>query len=256
MLGLGLGINKNIQSGGFDSSYKAILNYATANAITLPSDARQIVENQLILDMKSIGLWDRLELFYMFRGAPNDEYSKINWKNPSSFYLTETNSPTWNTATGWTTISASGSYLEAPWNSNTNRTISSSSSISVGSYIVGGTDGIITATSSGETRILASPTFSYYRLYTTISTISNSVATTYPEHIVASRTGTAFNAYKAGVSYLSGVMSGEIYSSFNLRLGYFTSAGDVSLGYFFLASAVDDIVSNLNTTLSNYITAL
>ena len=71
MIGLGIGVawkNNNISSGGsgFDTDYQAVLNRATTLGYTLPSAPQQILQNQLVLDLKAGGIWDKLDTFALF----------------------------------------------------------------------------------------------------------------------------------------------------------------------------------------------
>lgn len=84
MLGLGLNINKrNRSSGGsaYDVAYQAVLDYATIQGFTLPSESRQLLDNQLIIDLKAAGVWDLLHAYWRFDEETLD-FCRINWKSP------------------------------------------------------------------------------------------------------------------------------------------------------------------------------
>jgi len=98
LLGAGQGQN------GFDSSYQAILTYAsTLVGATIPTSAQQAVQNKLIVDLKSSPLWNELDVFYVFATGTggNNIFSTINWKNPNANLATLTNPLTFATNSGF-----------------------------------------------------------------------------------------------------------------------------------------------------------
>lgn len=99
LLGAGQGQN------GFDSSYQAILTYAsTLVGATIPTSAQQAVQNKLIVDLKAGGVWNKLDVFYVLATGTNGNnvFSTINWKNPNTNLATLTNPLTFATNSGFT----------------------------------------------------------------------------------------------------------------------------------------------------------
>jgi hypothetical protein len=119
MPNLGLGIN--IQSGAalspFNAEYQAVLNYARTNNYTLPSPTEQLLQNQLIADLKTSGIWAKLDAFYMFANSAysgvtydGSSFARINWKNPTANYGTAAvNLPSISAAAGYTGSAVGGS---------------------------------------------------------------------------------------------------------------------------------------------------
>lgn len=87
--------------GGFDADYQAVLDYATTQTYTLPSESQQALQNQLVVDLKDAGVWSKLDLLYVFATDGDREYAAINWKDPNSHEITEVNSPTFTTNEGF-----------------------------------------------------------------------------------------------------------------------------------------------------------
>lgn len=90
MIGLGLSLNKqNRSSGGlpYDVDYQAVLDYATTQGFTLPSESRQMLDNQLIIDLKAAGVWDLLHAYWRFDEEALD-FCRINWKSPGDHTAT------------------------------------------------------------------------------------------------------------------------------------------------------------------------
>jgi hypothetical protein len=75
--------SKKNAGSGFDTSYQAILDYATTNGITKPSASQQAIQNQLVLDLKSNGLWDRRYAIWIPANDGSAEFATLNWKNPA-----------------------------------------------------------------------------------------------------------------------------------------------------------------------------
>lgn len=86
---------------GFDADYQAILDYATSQGYTLPSSAQQALQNQLILDLKAADIWSDLDILYIFATDGNEAFARINWINPSTFYVTPSGSPTFTADQGY-----------------------------------------------------------------------------------------------------------------------------------------------------------
>lgn len=108
----------------FDEDYQAILDYAQLQGYTLPSDAQQIIQNQFVLELKEEGIWEDLDLLYVFATDGGRDFARINWISPGSFTCTETNTPTFTTNEGFTgnglAAGAGGSRLNTGWIPGTN----------------------------------------------------------------------------------------------------------------------------------------
>ena len=67
--------------GRFDSDYQAVLDFAIANSIGLPTAAQQEIDNQVLIDYKATGAWDLDDCFYKFIGDdPDLNFKYIDWK--------------------------------------------------------------------------------------------------------------------------------------------------------------------------------
>lgn len=99
---------------GLDPSYKAIIDYANTKGYTLPSLPQQVLQNQLVVDLKDVGIWSNLDLFYVFATDGDSDYASINWKDPNNFECTEVNSPTFTSNQGFATDGTS--YLNTDYN--------------------------------------------------------------------------------------------------------------------------------------------
>ena len=100
--------------GGFDADYQAVLDYATTQGYTLPSASQQALQNQLVLDLKSGGIWSKLDIFYTFATDGDSDFATLNWKAPSNYQITKVNSPTFTTNDGFKGDGTT-SYLGVPF---------------------------------------------------------------------------------------------------------------------------------------------
>ena len=98
--GLGLQYSKLSGGGGFDSDYQAVLDFATSEGDTLPSESQQNLQNNLLKSLKTLGIWDKLDSFAMFATDGDVGFSLIDWKRLVK--MTAVNSPTFTTDEGFT----------------------------------------------------------------------------------------------------------------------------------------------------------
>jgi hypothetical protein len=67
------------------AAYKAIIDYATLQGYTLPSTPQHAIQEKFIFDLVAAGVWDELDVLYVFRTDGGANFAKINWKNPGTF---------------------------------------------------------------------------------------------------------------------------------------------------------------------------
>jgi len=103
----------DLAGGGFDADYQAVLDYAATQGYTAPSESQQTLQNTLVTDLKTAGVWDKLDLFYCFATDGDSDYATLNWKAPSSFQTTKVNSPTFTANEGFN--GGNLNYLDTNW---------------------------------------------------------------------------------------------------------------------------------------------
>ena len=109
----------NIVGFAYDSAYQAVLDYATTQGYTLPSDEQKLLQNQLLIDLKDSGVWNKLDTFANFATDGSSNFALIDWKRVS--LLTAVNSPTFTTNEGFTGNGTS-SYIDTNFNPSTQST--------------------------------------------------------------------------------------------------------------------------------------
>jgi hypothetical protein len=106
-------VGSSIVQFAFDADYQAVLDYATTQGYTLPSESQQLLQNQLVVDLKDGGIWSKLDTFAVFATDGNSDFALIDWKRLSQY--TAVNSPTFTTNVGF-----SGNGTSAYVNTNFN----------------------------------------------------------------------------------------------------------------------------------------
>jgi len=88
---------------GVNAEYDAVLEYAILQGYTLPSVDQQALQNQLISDLKNAGIWNKLDIFYVFATNGDQNFARLNWKNPLLYTTTNvTSNPIFRTNIGFT----------------------------------------------------------------------------------------------------------------------------------------------------------
>ena len=68
---------------GIQTEYQAILDEATTQGYTLPSAPDQVIQNLMVYNAKSRGLWTPSDAIYIWTGSGDENFKHINWKDPS-----------------------------------------------------------------------------------------------------------------------------------------------------------------------------
>jgi hypothetical protein len=97
----------------FDPDYQAILNYAVTNNFALPSYKQQVLQNQLVLDLKAAGVWTELDTLAVFANDGGSQFARIDWKRLSLYSLV--NNPSFSQNIGFTG-NDSNAYIDTNWN--------------------------------------------------------------------------------------------------------------------------------------------
>ena len=84
----------------FDVDYKAVLDRGTALSYTLPTLAQQKLQNTLLMNMKTNGVWAKLDVFYNFANDGSSGFGTLNWKAPTLRQCTFVSTPNFITNQG------------------------------------------------------------------------------------------------------------------------------------------------------------
>lgn len=251
----------NIVGFAYDSDYQAVLDYATTQGYTLPSDAQKALQNQLLVNLKTAGVWSKLDTFANFATDGDSNFALIDWKRLTQY--TAVNSPTFTANKGFNGNGTS-SYIDTNFNpatSGANYTLNNASRyVYLYSATVGQTgplDGNDTVNnnniqrsgSTGNNRInqgstVISPSFSY-----TGTKGMKSI------HRTSNTDLTLFNATTSATATNTGSASLPNLSQYILRSGLTYSAHNRISMYSMGASLIAENTAYVNA-FENYINSL
>jgi hypothetical protein len=256
-------IGSSIVQFAFDADYQAVLDYATTQGYTLPSASQQILQNQLVVDLKDGGIWSKLDTFGVFATDGDSDFALIDWIRLSQY--TAVNSPTFTTDEGFQGNGTS-SYIETNYNPTIDAVNLSLNNASIGFYEFAttiGPTGVIAGSDSGIDDILftqkfvntngylrmndqnatARPLLANYSNGLVIGQRINSSTLEYytPAKVLNSYTAISTGLNNANITFLKWSM---VYGLSPISIGF--------LGASFTSSEIDDFYNAVNT----YITSL
>jgi hypothetical protein len=255
-------VGSSIVQFAFDADYQAVLDYATTQGYTLPSESQQLLQNQLVVDLKDGGVWSKLDTFAVFATDGDSDFALIDWIRLTDY--TAVNSPTFTTDEGFT--GGLTAYIDTNFDlSNlTTKLITNQQNISTGVWIRTvnelSTEFILGNTSSAEFRIYSGNQTSTLTRYMG-SRMQNNWSGTGLMSI--HRT---YNAIVSDVTVFNNATNvtagtpGNVYSSitglniFVLRNG--TSYNANQLSFFYSGDSLVSEITDFNNALNTYITSL
>ncbi len=84
----------------FSQEYIDILERASVLNYALPTSIVQILQNTLVVNLISAGIWNKLDHLKIYAGT-NEDFSLINWITPANFLSTRVNNPTYGYSFGF-----------------------------------------------------------------------------------------------------------------------------------------------------------
>lgn len=110
----------------YEPEYLAVLSYATSQGYTLPKRDQNNKNNRKIKRLKEEGIFAELDLLYNFKQAAGlANFSTINWINPGTYNVTQSNSafvPFFEADRGYKGHGSSGSFFSTNYIPSTNAT--------------------------------------------------------------------------------------------------------------------------------------
>lgn len=85
----------------FDIDYQNYLNRLTTLTYTLPTPQTQILQNQLVLDLKTAGVWNKADLISLFATDGDSNSSLVNLYPSSSYQCVTSGTVTFSDKQGW-----------------------------------------------------------------------------------------------------------------------------------------------------------
>ena len=75
------------KTSAFDTDYQAVLDAATLAGDTLPTYDQQILQNQLMIDLKTAGIFSKADRLGIFVNDAGKDFAFRDWKDPSKKYV-------------------------------------------------------------------------------------------------------------------------------------------------------------------------
>lgn len=222
-------------SGGLFSKYQTLLDYATANTITNPAEAENLINSNFFSAIDPICDFDFL---YKLNTNSNSAFSLLNWSDPGTFDASDISSPNFTLKAGWTSA-GSGSYLDTNFTPSTDGTNFTLTDCSYGIYLNSISDGDWAMGSRGGGQDQMFRTTGLARLNSLSSTTFANVGTG-EGLLVVTRTGTTvkvfWNGSQVGTS-TNTATSLSAYKNFIMAANESGSAGGVNSSDFYGAFA-------------------
>jgi len=98
----------------YDADYQAVLDYATANAIALPTTIQQDLDNQIMINYKSSGGYTKSDFIFQFETTADIAFRLICWKR--KILAISYGSPTWSNS-GWAG-NGTNAYIDPLYNTS------------------------------------------------------------------------------------------------------------------------------------------
>lgn len=264
-VGIGVGVGRQRFSGGFDADYQAVLDYATTQGYTLPSAGQQLLQNQLVVDLKAGGIWSKLDTFRVYATDGDSDFALIDWKRLID--CTAVNSPTFTTNQGFQSNGTS-SYIDTNFNPTLNSVNASLNDLSIGFWenaVATGVSSVYSGGDDGSNDILLVQKFNTSNGFLRIND-SNSVAR--PDDslyysigfVVGQRIDATNIEYYTPSELLLNYTASSIalndVNMYDLRFsGVYSTNSPISIG-FLGASFTSTQVGDFRTAVTNYMTSL
>ena len=267
MIGLGIGVARRPSSGGgapaFDVDAAAFFARVTAAGGTL-SVAEQTATNQLVLDMKSAGIWSAMRAVYPMVGASAAACAQ----NLKSSSFTGTFTSGWTFASTGVTPNGTSAYMSTGLSPSA--TFASINSVSIGAYLnntlstptgfMGSAD---TTVANGIYLIVYFADTSYNRMSSNITQVYSGIGSTGGFFQISRINSTEFKYYKNSSLLNTATINSSGLTSTNFDVGrtnYGNTAFEYGLGRYAFVYLADGFttteVNNLNTAVQAFQTTL
>lgn len=248
--------------GLFDPDYQAVLDYATTQGYTLPSAGQQVLQNQLVLDLKAAGVWSKLDSLTIHATDGDFDYALIDWVRLTT--MTAFNAPTFVTNQGFTGNGTSA-YIATGFTPSTDAVNLTLNDASFGYHSFGLVNELVYK--YGALNSFNNRMFVYYEEFgfvriTSNSTYSAGVVTGTDKLIHINRVdANNVNRYVEGVLNGSGASTSDPNGLTTTEL-QILSAGNISafssenISMTFCGANLTSEAADLNTAYRNYLTSI
>ena len=253
-------IGSSIVQFAFDADYQAVLDYGTTQGYTLPSASQQLLQNQLVVDLKDGGIWSKLDTFGVFATDGDSDFGLIDWIRLIDY--TAVNSPTFTTDLGFQGDGISA-YIDLVYQSQTdwvNVTQNNATQFVLNFNNPFPSNGIITGTNNGSYIFINPRNVSNnrtLRLHSATNSNPYSIGNEIGLHCTTREMSNTLNYYYNG-SFVSSATMADVFQAtdyYLFRNGPITN--DTSASIYGYGGGMDSTeISDLNNAINTYITAI
>lgn len=244
-------------SGYVDADYQAIISRALSLGYSVPSFDEQVAGSQLLIDLKNSGVWEKLDVFYVFATSAGANFSRLNWKNPNTFQISPTLNPTFISKIGWD-LSQNNSYLSTTFNpsvgTNNYKIDNASRFIYVSKAIATNARGILDGDiSANSNRLLGYPVNS--NRVNSVNTYINNVNMIGGGLKYVDRTSSNdISFYSTGVTDVRTQVGGTLQNTAQLIGRNVTTTTGITVGAYGMGAALSGLTEVLEKAIYKYMT--
>jgi hypothetical protein len=244
-------------SGGnpYETEYQAVLDYATAQGFAKPTTDQQLKQNQLLKDLKTAGIWAKLDTFAVFANNGGANFGLIDWKRLTTY--TGINSPTFVSNIGFNSNGTS-SYIDLNYNASTAGVNYKLNDACFGAYVTPlASNGSLMHTS--QSRSLMRNNANAFNGINSGNAVANALTFGTAKIVIHDRSSSANYQRIGDTSILETVAqtsSGLPTNMWILRDTYTFSVNTQIFKFAFAGASLSSFRSNLSTALNNYLTGL
>lgn len=248
-------VSTNDPCASLDSSTTALVARMTVD----PGCPRKVVINNLIVSLKTAGVWAKLDVLYLF-AAHDSQAALLNWVS-TSYNASTVNSPAFTTDRGFQG-NGSSSYLSSNFNpatASSPKFIQNSAHVSVWNRSSNYTWGGDVGSSNVQLRPLYDSSFTFYQVNSNSQTVMTPPTTAGTKHQLARRSGASATAYFAqGSMQHSDTTSSSTPGNATINfLNYSTTYSNHQLASGSIgASLTDTEIADFSNALQTYMTAV
>jgi hypothetical protein len=244
--------------GGYSPELKAVIDRATLEGFTLPGASTLNFCNTLLLSMISSGYWAKRDLILNF--AYNDvncqNFSRINWKNPTGNLALKVNSPLYQVG-GWKGTGSTADYINTQYNllsSSVQYTLNNASREAILTH-AGTTVSMIDGSATGFVETMRAGNFNSHKINSTNNVLSANVDLGGLGYTSINRTSaTNVELFKKAVQFSRTAASTSLTNAPQRILNGAFLAGTVCVGYYSIGSEVVVEGQLLRTAYNTYLT--
>jgi hypothetical protein len=101
---------------GLDPDYQAWLDRGTSLSYGLPTLEKQLIENDIVLQLKGSGVWEKMDIIYFLGTWGSANLATLNLKNPITHQITTSGAVTHTPGSGY---KGNGGFLDTNYNAST-----------------------------------------------------------------------------------------------------------------------------------------